>query len=66
MDILINWGIIASDQVFAIRLAPQISGLPIEFCCEIYTRAKAIGEPVVLDDAEMQHMAEKFKTYGQK
>lgn len=38
----------------------------IEFCCEIYTRAKAIGEPFVLDDDEMQHMADKFKTYGQK
>jgi L-fuculose-phosphate aldolase len=38
----------------------------IEFCCEIYSRAKAIGVPVILADDEMELMAEKFKTYGQK
>jgi L-fuculose-phosphate aldolase len=38
----------------------------VEFCCEVYLKAKAVGEPVILDDNEMAHMAEKFKTYGQK
>lgn len=38
----------------------------IEFCCEIYSRAKAMGEPVILDDDEMDRMSEKFNTYGQK
>lgn len=37
----------------------------IEFCAELYYRAKSIGEPVILDREEMAHMAEKFKTYGQ-
>ncbi|WP_114571697.1 L-fuculose-phosphate aldolase [Exiguobacterium flavidum] len=37
----------------------------IEFCCELYYRAKSIGEPVVLSDEEMHLMLEKFKTYGQ-
>ena len=38
----------------------------IEYCSEVYLRAKSVGEPVVLDEAEMTLMAEKFKTYGQK
>ncbi len=38
----------------------------IEFCAEIYYRTKCIGEPVILAEAEMELMLEKFKTYGQK
>jgi len=38
----------------------------IEMVCEIYYRAKCIGEPVILPDEEMELMLEKFKTYGQK
>lgn len=61
--LLANHGLLAG----AVNIATAFTvAEEIEFCCEIYTRAKAIGEPVVLDDAEMQHMAEKFKTYGQK
>ncbi len=37
----------------------------VEYCANIYIKAKSIGEPVILDDAEMKRMAEKFKTYGQ-
>lgn len=37
----------------------------VEYCANIYVRAKNIGEPVVLDDAEMEMMQERFKTYGQ-
>lgn len=37
----------------------------VEYCSNIYYRAKSIGEPVVLDDAEMLRMATKFETYGQ-
>ncbi|MEI6127110.1 MAG: L-fuculose-phosphate aldolase [Pseudomonadota bacterium] len=36
----------------------------IEFCAEIYCRAKMLGEPVVLSDEEMDTIIEKFKTYG--
>lgn len=38
----------------------------IEYVAELYYRTKSIGEPVILDDEEMDRMAEKFKTYGQK
>jgi len=37
----------------------------IEFCAQIYCRARAIGDPVILADAEMEIMAQKFKAYGQ-
>lgn len=38
----------------------------IEFCAELYYRTRCIGEPVILPEAEMEFMLEKFKTYGQK
>lgn len=37
----------------------------VEYCAEIYIKAKSIGEPVVIDDKEMDRMAERFQTYGQ-
>jgi L-fuculose-phosphate aldolase len=37
----------------------------IEFCAQIYCRAQAIGNPVILSDEEMETMAERFTTYGQ-
>ncbi len=37
----------------------------LEYVAETYYRAKSIGEPVILDDEEMEIMQEKFKTYGQ-
>lgn len=37
----------------------------IEYCAEIYVKAKSIGEPVILAEEEMKLMLEKFKTYGQ-
>ena len=37
----------------------------IEFCCEIYYRAKSMGEPVILPEAEMVYMMDRFKHYGQ-
>ena len=38
----------------------------IEMVCEIYYRAKCVGEPTILSDDEMDLMLEKFKTYGQR
>lgn len=35
----------------------------IEYCAELYIKAKAIGEPLILPKEEMEHMMEKFKTY---
>ncbi|KAB2891194.1 MAG: L-fuculose-phosphate aldolase [Desulfobulbaceae bacterium] len=37
----------------------------IEFCAEIYWRCRSVGQPVLLDQAEMSLMKEKFRTYGQ-
>lgn len=61
--LLANHGLLAGASNIATAFAVAEE---IEFCCEVYSRAKAIGEPVILDDAEMEVMAEKFKTYGQK
>ncbi len=38
----------------------------IELCAEIYVKARAIGEPIILPREEMEKMMEKFKSYGQK
>ncbi len=37
----------------------------VEYCAELYYRAKSIGEPVIIPEKEMDIMMEKFKTYGQ-
>lgn len=37
----------------------------VEYCAKIYYMARSIGEPIVLDDKEMELMKEKFKNYGQ-
>lgn len=37
----------------------------VEYVAEVYFRAKAIGEPVIISDAEMKIMKKKFETYGQ-
>ena len=37
----------------------------IEHCAEAYIRAKAIGEPVLLSDEEMNLNVKKFASYGQ-
>ncbi|NLX61976.1 MAG: L-fuculose-phosphate aldolase [Tissierellia bacterium] len=38
----------------------------VEYCAEIYYRAKSIGQPVIIGDGEMEIILEKFKTYGQQ
>lgn len=38
----------------------------IEMLAEVYLKGKSVGEPIILPDAEMLTMLEKFKTYGQK
>lgn len=60
---LANHGLLAGANNIATSFAIAEE---IEFCCEVYLKAKAVGEPVILDDNEMAHMAEKFKSYGQK
>ncbi len=61
--ILANHGVVAgaNDLLNAFNIVEEI-----EYCSEIYLKAKQVGEPIILPDEEMQLMAEKFKTYGQK
>lgn len=60
--LLSNHGLVAGAKDIA--NAFNIACL-IEECCETYYRAKAIGEPQILSEAEMSYMMERFKTYGQ-
>ncbi len=61
--LLANHGILAgsNDLLNAFNIIEEI-----EYCSEIYVKARTIGNPIVLPDEEMKLMAEKFKTYGQK
>lgn len=61
--LLANHGIIGGDKdiLNAFNVVEET-----EYCSKIYVKGKAIGEPVVLPEDEMSHMAEKFKTYGQR
>ncbi|MEH7885610.1 L-fuculose-phosphate aldolase [Bacillus sp. JJ1609] len=38
----------------------------IEFSAQIFYQAKAIGEPTLLSEEEMQLLAKKFESYGQR
>ncbi|MBY0223880.1 L-fuculose-phosphate aldolase [Mammaliicoccus sciuri] len=60
---LANHGMLAGaiDLENAFNIAEEI-----EFCAEIYYRAKQLGEPILLSDEEMDQMLERFKSYGQK
>lgn len=47
---------------------PQVlaRGIELEELCEQYWRACQLGEPVLLDDAEMAIVIDRFSTYGQQ
>ena len=59
--LLANHGmiILADDLKAALRLGLEVEGL-----CEQYWRALQAGEPHILSEEEMDHVLEKFKTYG--
>lgn len=61
--LLANHGLLAGaqDLANAFNIAEEI-----EFCAEIFYRAKCIGNPVILPEDEMNILVEKFKTYGQR
>lgn len=60
--LLANHGMIATgrDLDAALKLAQEVEEL-----AEQFWRVLQIGEPIVLDDAEMDRVLEKFRTYGQ-
>lgn len=52
----------ANDILNAFNIAEQI-----EFCAEVYVKARSIGQPKILDAEEMERMMTKFKvSYGQR
>lgn len=61
--LLANHGMncVAHDLPMAFAIAEQL-----EFCAELYVRARSIGIPVILSDQEMDHMLTRFAHYGQK
>lgn len=61
--LLANHGLIAlgADLPSAFKVAVEVETL-----AGMYLRALQAGEPVLLDDAEMAVVLEKFKTYGQQ
>jgi len=42
------------------------TALMVEYCAQIHYQARAIGEPKLLDDAEIDRLTEKFAGYGQQ
>jgi L-fuculose-phosphate aldolase len=61
--LLANHGLVAvgADLSRAFDTAEEI-----EFVARVFCQAKAIGDPVTLDAAEMRRVIEKFKTYGRQ
>lgn len=62
--LMANHGLItgSSDILNAFNIAEEI-----EFCAEVYVKARSIGKPIILDKNEMTFMIDKFKnSYGQK
>lgn len=60
--LLANHGMIAVSASLAKALALAVE---VETLAEMYWRALQVGEPVLLSDAEMDVVLEKFRTYGQ-
>ncbi|WP_141324017.1 class II aldolase/adducin family protein [Myxococcus sp. AB025B] len=61
--LMANHGMLAlgRDLPSAFKLAVEVETL-----AAMYWRALQVGEPVLLDDAEMARVLDKFKTYGQQ
>lgn len=61
--LMANHGLItgADTLLRAFDIASQI-----EFCARVYVIAKSIGNPVILDNEEMDRMIVRFQTYGQQ
>jgi L-fuculose-phosphate aldolase len=59
--LLANHGLIAAGPTLAraMKVAQEIESL-----CEVYLKALAVGEPVLLTRAQMAEVIDKFKGYG--
>lgn len=61
--LLAQHGMIATGPTLEKALALAVE---VETLAQMYWQALQIGEPPVLDDAEMTRVLEKFRTYGQQ
>jgi L-fuculose-phosphate aldolase len=61
--LLANHGMIAGGASLAQALALAVE---VESLAEMYCRARQLGEPVLLSDAEMDDVLARFHTYGQQ
>jgi L-fuculose-phosphate aldolase len=61
--LLAQHGMIAVGPSLAAALALAVE---VETLAEMYWRARQLGEPALLPDAEMNVVLDKFKTYGQQ
>ena len=61
--LLANHGMVALGETLreAYKVASEVENLAAQ-----YWRALQIGEPFILDDAEMARVIERFRTYGQQ
>jgi L-fuculose-phosphate aldolase len=61
--LMANHGLVAVGASLDAALALAVE---VEELCAQYWRASLMGEPVLLDDAEMDDVLERFKHYGQR
>lgn len=61
--LLANHGMLVAGASLDQALALAVE---LETLCEQYWRVLQLGEPVLLDQTEMQKVLEKFRTYGQQ
>lgn len=60
--LLSNHGLVAAGRTLA--QAMKVA-LEVESLCEVYLKALAVGEPALLDAAQMAEVAARFRGYGQ-
>lgn len=60
--LMANHGLIAGAKDIANAFAKAEE---VELCAEVYYRAKAVGNPILLTEQEVSETLDGFKTYGQ-
>ena len=58
--LLANHGLVSGAD--SLKKAFDIAEI-VEYCAEIYIKLRSIGDPVLIDEEEMELVIEKFKNY---
>ena len=61
--LIANHGMVAFHDSLEKALSLAVE---LEHLAQVYCQCKTLGEPVILDDAEMDRILDKFKTYGNR